>query len=968
MNGKRKGSERTLGLGANFRMTNIDAGHNGHIGMAYGYASLADASEVLERFTDIQTHFNGETKCTGAKLQYVHETTGVWTTSALVDIGSVSLIPDAPVATKWRVAGFSDEPGFCVMGMPRIEGTKSLPAGTVDDARILQADKHVPVWVSWTQKSDGSGAVVVGTGNNPAKLSSIAMTCEDTNFLPVQHLAFGSANGGAINFQDVAYEGIMADAYDEKTKRLVTPAGITSIFGIEKSTGQIYVKSAMLDHETTKSFSIQVKVTDGKLFHTQSVVVNVNNVAEPPHIRKVCGSNSEVETCSTIAENSPVGTKIGLPINVIDQDEADYSASSVLPDAVCAQAMSTKSMEILQSAPMPVNRPVLLNEMIVIEDESPQSQGANFQVARGNPSEPITVIAAIEVVPANGNDVLTGMMKDGRRDSGWESKSTADRAADRKTANSGSDDGSDQELIFDFGDDKTCIGGATILFAGIKSAGSIQIDVLDKDKTNPIDIYTGTGLVGGKEHRLDTMTFDAACGRYVRITLGSPHDGTFAISEISFFESADVLFIGAYRTADVARTLATANLPISMNGDMFALTGVTIYTPAGGVGCGSFNLQKYDIDSGKWENLLAEPTDMTGEETLDLRSVASGTPRFRVVGFGEKCDAPKTLTTEGYCSEASDVRDYPVEGGKAYCTIGFKNFEGYRTSVPTLGVVMSTGAGSTTEGGLFTDGTDVWVANGDGTSTLLLRSSVTSACLVKASRAVTASSFSKRSTGGVLSATETTEACAASASYSPSDPAAAGLVSDDQGVVYFVNADGSKNLVNSPSQACIDLATRGLDVNGFPRRAAGFTLSPGDSNRACAAPAYDARVVLHFPDLSSCKQSISGVQIKVYVFNPGSAMDVCPLSNAKWTKESLTYEVTGAPLTSGQKSKCRESSSFGFNTGQVGWQTIDVTNFVMSVQQGKGILFDFFLFFCFLFLLFDTFFSFFHIKYRRLLI
>ena len=121
VNGKRRGSERTLGLGANFRVTNIDAGNNGHIGMAYGYASLADAGEVLERFTDIQTHFNGETKCTGAKLQYVHETTGVWTTSALIDIGSVSLIPDAPVATKWRVAGFSDEPGFCVMGMPRIE-------------------------------------------------------------------------------------------------------------------------------------------------------------------------------------------------------------------------------------------------------------------------------------------------------------------------------------------------------------------------------------------------------------------------------------------------------------------------------------------------------------------------------------------------------------------------------------------------------------------------------------------------------------------------------------------------------------------------------------------------------------------------------------------------------------------------------------------------------------------------------
>jgi hypothetical protein len=936
VNGKRKGSERTLGLGSNFRLTNVDAGHTGHIGMAYGYRSLSDANEVLERYTDIQTHYNGETRCTGAKLQYVHEETGVWTTSASLEVGQVTLISDAPVSTKWRVAGFTDTPGFCVMGMPRIEGTKSLPASTVDDAKILQGlNQHVPVWVSWTQGTDGSGSVRVGTGNNPAKITSVAMTCHDSNFLPVQHLALGSSSSSsATSFRDVAYEGVMADAYDEMTNRMVTPAGITSIFGIEKSTGQIYVKSPMLDHETTKSFSIQVKVTDGKLSHTQSVIVNVNNVPEPPHIRKVCGSNSEVETCSTIAENSPTGTKIGLPINVIDQDSADYSAKSVVPDAVCSQALSTKSMEILQSAPMPVNRPVSLDDLIVIEDESPQSQGANFQVARGNPTEPITVATAIVAFPASGGDELTNMMKDGRRDSGWESKSTVDRAADRKTANSNQDDGSDQELTFDFGDDKTCVGGVSILFAGLKSAGSIQIDVLDKDKANPISVHTSSGLTGSAENRLDVLDFDAACGRYVRIALGNPNDGTFAISEISLFESADVMFVGAYRSTDAGRSPSTANLPISMNGDMFALTGITIFTPPGGVGCGSFALQSYDGDTGKWEDLLAEPTDMVGEETLDLRSVAGGTPRFRVVGFGEKCDAPKSLTPTGFCSEASDARDYPVVGGKSYCTIGFKNFVGYRTSVPTLGVVMSTGAGSTTEGGLFTDGVDVWVANGDGTSTLSLRSSVTSDCVTKASRSVTASAFTKRSSGLVLTADETVEACSSSASYSPSDPAAAGLVSDDQGVVYFVNADGSKNLVNGPDQKCKDLATRGLDINGFPARAQGFTLSPADSKRACAAPAYDARVVLHFPDLSSCKQSVTGVQIKVYVFNPGSAMDVCPVSNSKWTKESLTYKVTGAPLTETQKSKCRKTSSYGFNTGQVGWQTIDVTNFVMSVQQG----------------------------------
>ena len=933
LNGKRKGSERTLGLGSNFKLKNVGSGYNGHLGLIYAYKSLSDASTVLDRFTDVFTHFNGETVCTGAKLQYTHPATGVWTTIAPVSVGSRTKVPDAPVAKMWRVAGFSDTPGFCVMGMPKIEGTKSLPASAVDEARILRANNQVPMWVSWTQNPDGTGMVRVGTGSNPAKTSTTAMECADSNFLPVQYLALGSANSGAAKFRDVTFEGIMPDAYSEKTERLVTPAGITSIFGIEKSTGQIYVKSAVLDFETAKSFSVMVKVTDGKLSDSQSVIVNINNVAEPPHIRKVCGTNSEVETCATIAENSPVGTKIGLPVNVIDQDEADYSAKAVVPDSACAQAMSTKTLEILQSAPMPSNRPVDLTSQVVVEDESPNSQGTNFQVARGNPAQPI-VIAGIALLPAGETGETANMMTDGRRDSGWMSKDTDGRATDRQTANSGTADGSDQEIEIDFGSDKVCVGRMTIQFAGLQNAGAMEIDVLNSAKDTAINVYSGTGLIGSTEDRVDDLTFEPACGRYVRIALSSPSDGYFSIREITMYESEDVLFVGAYRTADTGRSPKNANLPISMNGDLFALTSLTIYTPPGGVGCGSFLFQTFDGASGKWENVLAEPSDITGEETLDLRSVASSTARYRVIGFGEKCEDPNTLTADGLCADPTATRDFPVEGSKSYCTVAFKDFIGYRTSVPTLGTVMSTGAGSTTEGGLFTDGTDVWVANGDGTQTLLSRTKVDAACIKKASRAVTASAFKKRSNGWTLTEQESTEACESAASFTPSDPAAAGLAADEEGNVYFINADGSKNKVQKPSKRCADLATRGLDVLSFPSRNEGFTLSPDDSKRACASPAYDSRVVLHFPDLPSCKQALAGVQLKVYVFNPGSAMDICPLKDAKWNAESLTYAVTGAKLSQNQQTRCRKASQFGFNTGQVGWQTIDITNFVMSVQQG----------------------------------
>ena len=186
----------------------------------------------------------------------------------------------------------------------------------------------------------------------------------------------------------------------------------------------------------------------------------------------------------------------------------------------------------------------------------------------------------------------------------------------------------------------------------------------------------------------------------------------------------------------------------------------------------------------------------------------------------------------------------------------------------------------------------------------------------------------------MLSEQESIEACESSASYSPSDPAAAGLISSDGVRVWFVNADGSRNLVQAPSKECQLAATRGIEVNSFPKRLEGYTLSPDDSKRACASPAYDARVVLHFPDLKNCKQTMAGVLLKVFVYNTGSALDICPMADDKWTTDSLSYKTTGAPLNSNQKAKCRAASSMGFQTGVVGWQTIDITNYVVGVQQG----------------------------------
>jgi hypothetical protein len=99
LNGKKRGSQRTLGLGSEFKLRNIGSGYKGHFGIVYGYTSHTTANEVLERYTDIATHFNGESSCTGAKLQYVDSETGMWATASAVSVGQRQKIPNSPVSS-----------------------------------------------------------------------------------------------------------------------------------------------------------------------------------------------------------------------------------------------------------------------------------------------------------------------------------------------------------------------------------------------------------------------------------------------------------------------------------------------------------------------------------------------------------------------------------------------------------------------------------------------------------------------------------------------------------------------------------------------------------------------------------------------------------------------------------------------------------------------------------------------------
>jgi hypothetical protein len=222
---------------------------------------------------------------------------------------------------------------------------------------------------------------------------------------------------------------------------------------------------------------------------------------------------------------------------------------------------------------------------------------------------------------------------------------------------------------------------------------------------------------------------------------------------------------------------------------------------------------------------------------LDLKSVATSSSSYRLKGF--------TASTD-------------------YCTLSFSEMSGFRTSVSTGAAVMTSGDGSTSSAGMFTDGTDVYLANGDGTVQQLQGEGDRwhSECALRVSTDATVGAFERRTTAFQIDEKESREICAVAPSYDPTDPAQVGLASDGV-AVWFINADHTKNMVGSPTEGCLDRATRGLDVTAFPNRKTGFTLGKVDSARACSSASYDARVVVRFPNFGGWVPPLEMVQLGV---------------------------------------------------------------------------------------------------------
>ena len=89
------------------------------------------------------------------------------------------------------------------------------------------------------------------------------MSYRDPYGLKLSNIAVGSPIGQNAYFRDVCFDAPTSQAFGLKMNKLKMPQIRSGIFDIDPELGQLSVKSAVLDHETTRQYSLLVSVSDG---------------------------------------------------------------------------------------------------------------------------------------------------------------------------------------------------------------------------------------------------------------------------------------------------------------------------------------------------------------------------------------------------------------------------------------------------------------------------------------------------------------------------------------------------------------------------------------------------------------------------------------------------------------------------------------------------------------------------------
>ena len=199
-----------------------------------------------------------------------------------------------------------------------------------------------------------------------------------------------------------------ADSADTLTYSL--DAASEAVFDIDSTTGQLRTE-AELDHETRKSYSVTVSVSDGKDANgdadpsaddTITVTILVSDVNEDP-------SFALANDTRTIEENTPAGEPLGAPFTATDGDgdTLTYSLSGTgAPDF----EIDAASGQLRTRAALDHETTSSYNLTVTATDPSADSNSITVTVTVENVEEPGTV--ALSPVQPRVGDTLNALLTD----------------------------------------------------------------------------------------------------------------------------------------------------------------------------------------------------------------------------------------------------------------------------------------------------------------------------------------------------------------------------------------------------------------------------------------------------------------------------------------------------------------------------------------------------------------------------
>ena len=199
-------------------------------------------------------------------------------------------------------------------------------------------------------KSAYSVTIIASDGSLTDSIS-VTINVTDVNEAPVfadgetTSRAIAENVGADINI-GTAVKATEPDADDTLTYTLGGTDAAS--FAIDDKTGQLKTK-ATLDYEDKNTYSVTISVSDGNLFDSIAVTINVTDLDETPSNNPPIFEDGD-STTRPVAENSTTGTNIGTPISATDTDNNTLAYLLSGDDASSFDIVSTTGQLKTQAA------------------------------------------------------------------------------------------------------------------------------------------------------------------------------------------------------------------------------------------------------------------------------------------------------------------------------------------------------------------------------------------------------------------------------------------------------------------------------------------------------------------------------------------------------------------------------------------------------------------------------------------